>query len=173
MEPAVQTDRKLAAIMFTDIISYSQMASKNEKNALSILKDHNTLLNEQFNKHNGNVIKETGDGFLIEFPSALESVNGAIAIQNSLYIHNSTQDLDDRINIRIGIHLGDIVKTENDDILGDGVNIASRIEAHSEPNGGGVCFSQQIYDQVVNKINYDIESIGKKKLKGTTKPYPN
>ena len=86
MEPAVQTDRKLAAIMFTDIISYSQMTSKNEKNALSILKEHNSLLNEQFNKHNGNVIKQTGDGFLAEFPGALESVNGAIAIQNSLYI---------------------------------------------------------------------------------------
>ena len=128
--------------------------SQNEEKALSLLNEHNTLLYEQFSKHNGNVIKELGDGFLTEFSSALQSVNAAIAIQHSLYVYNSTQEIDGRINIRIGIHIGDIVHTESDDIIGDGVNIASRIEPFSEPNGGGLCFSQQIYDQVHNKIKY-------------------
>ena len=159
MESTIQTQQKLAAIMFTDIISFSKMTGNNEKKALSILKEHNTLLSDQFTKHNGCIIKELGDGYLTEFSSSLESVNAAIAIQHSLYVYNATQETDNRINIRIGIHLGDIVKTDNEDILGDGVNIASRIEPFSEPNGGGLCFSQQIYDQVHNKINFDIESI--------------
>jgi len=171
MESTIQTQQKLAAIMFTDIISFSKMTGNNEKKALSILKEHNRLLSDQFTQHNGCIIKELGDGYLTEFSSSLESVNAAIAIQHSLYVYNATQEIDNRINIRIGIHLGDIVKTDNEDILGDGVNIASRIEPFSEPNGGGLCFSQQIYDQVHNKINFDIESIGKKKLKNITKPH--
>ena len=132
METAVNTDQKLAAIMFTDIISYSVMMSKNEKKTLLLLQEHNLLLNEQFTKHSGDVIKETGDGFLTAFSSSLKSVKAAIAIQNSLHLYNSTQDTDDQINIRIGIHLAEIVNTDKNgtvDILGDGVNIASRIEA--------------------------------------------
>ena len=175
MEHTIKTDQKLAAIMFTDIISYTKMMGKNEKKTLALLKEHNLLLNEQFTKHSGNVIKETGDGFLTSFSSPLKSVTAAIAIQNSLHLYNSTQDTDDQINIRIGIHLSEIVnKDENGsvDLLGNGVNIASRIEGFSEPNGGGLCFSQQIYDHVHDKIkNYPIESIGKKRLKGITKPY--
>ena len=116
METTIQTEQKLASIMFTDIISFSKMTSNNEKKALSVLQEHNKLLSEQFTRHNGNVIKELGDGYLTEFPSSLESVNAAIAIQHSLYVYNATQEIDNRINIRIGIHLGDIVKTDNDDI---------------------------------------------------------
>ncbi len=175
METAVQTDQKLAAIMFTDIISYTKMMSKNEKKALSLLQEHNILLNEEFAKHDGNVIKETGDGFLTAFSSSLKSVKAAIAIQNSLYLYNSTQDTDDQINIRIGIHLAEIVNKEKNgsvDVLGDGVNIAKRIEGFSEPNGGSLCFSQQIYDQVHDKIkSYIIESIGQKRLKNIIKPF--
>ena len=143
MENTIQTQQKLAAIMFTDIISFSKMTGNNEKKALSILHEHNGLLSEQFTKHNGNVIKELGDGYLTEFPSSLESVNAAIAIQSSLYVYNATKEIDNRINIRIGIHLGDIVKAENNDILGDGVNIASRLESMSPP--GGVLVSKNIY----------------------------
>ena len=93
METAIITDQKLAAIMFTDIISYSVMMNKNEKKTLSLLQDHNLLLNEEFTKHDGNVIKETGDGFLTSFSSSLKSVLAAIAIQNALHLHNSTQDI--------------------------------------------------------------------------------
>ena len=98
METEIQTDQKLAAIMFTDIISYTKMMSKNENKTLSLLKEHNLLLNEEFTKHDGNVIKETGDGYLASFSSSLKSVKAAIAIQNSLHLYNSTQDTDDQIN---------------------------------------------------------------------------
>ena len=119
MESPAHTQRKLAAIMFTDIVDYSAMADKNEKNALELLKTHNDLLREEFSKFNGNEIKNTGDGFLVKFSNTLDSVKSAISIQKSLDLYNTTKDKNEQINIRIGLHLGDVEESE-DDVHGDG-----------------------------------------------------
>ena len=161
------TQRKLAAIMFTDIVDYSAMADKNEKSALDLLRTHNTLLRDEFDKFNGIEIKNTGDGFLVKFPNSLDSVKSAISIQKSLDLYNTTKDKNEQINIRIGVHLGD-VETSDGDVHGDGVNIAARIEPFAE--SGGICLSRQVFDQVNNKIKFDIDSLGEKKLKNISKP---
>ena len=167
MESPANTQRKLAAIMFTDIVDYSAMADKNEKNALELLKTHNDLLREEFSKFNGDEVKNTGDGFLVKFSNTLDSLKSAISIQKSLDLYNTTKDKNEQINIRIGLHLGDVEQSE-DDIHGDGVNIAARIEPFAD--SGGICLSRQIYDQVSNKIQFNINSLGEKKLKNITKP---
>jgi len=153
--------------MFTDLVGFSQLSDQNEKKALELLEEHRKLLRAEFGKFNGTEVKTMGDGFLIEYPSSLDSVNCAISIQKSLDLYNTTREDEDRIKLRIGLHLGDIEKSE-DDVHGDGVNIASRIEPFSEP--GGICVSSQIYDQVNNKIKFNIDSIGEKKLKNIAKP---
>ena len=167
METNQNSQRKLAAIMFTDIVNYSDMMNKDEKTALSLLDEHNKLVRQQFDEFNGTEIKNTGDGFLVKYDSSLDSVNSAISIQKSLELHNSTREVNEQINLRIGIHLGDIEEKDGD-IHGDGVNIASRIEPYSE--SGGICISRQIYDQVNNKIKFEIENTGEKKLKNIAKP---
>jgi len=161
------SNRKLAAIMFTDMVGYSALSNSNEKKAIALLEEHRSILREQFPKYRGREIKTIGDAFLVEYSSSLESINSAIAIQKSLDILNTTRDNDDKINLRIGIHLGDILKSE-DDVHGDGVNIASRIEPFAD--SGGICISQQIYDQVKNKVNFELESLGKKDLKNISQP---
>jgi len=153
--------------MFTDIVDYSAMSDKNEKNALELLKTHNDLLREEFSKFNGDEIKNTGDGFLVKFSNTLDSVKSAISIQKCLDLYNTTKDKNEQINIRIGLHLADVEQSE-DDIHGDGVNIAARIEPFAD--SGGICLSRQLYDQVNNKIKFDINRLGEKKLKNITKP---
>ena len=104
------TQRKLAAIMFTDIVDYSAMADKNEKSALDLLRTHNTLLRDEFDKFNGIEIKNTGDGFLVKFPNSLDSVKSAISIQKSLDLYNTTKDKNEQINIRIGLLIGMVME---------------------------------------------------------------
>ena len=167
MKSSENTKRKLAAIMFTDLVGFSQISNQNEKRALALLEEHRELLRIEFDKFNGNEIKTMGDGFLVEFPSSLDSINSAISIQKSIDLYNITKEVDEQINLRIGLHLGDVEKSEKD-VHGDGVNIASRIEPFAE--SGGICISQQIYDQVNNKIQFEIESLGKKNLKNINEP---
>ena len=166
MEPT-KRKRKLAAIMFTDLVGFSSLSNKNEKRALSLLDEHRNLLRAEFAKFNGNEIKTIGDGFLVQFPNSLDSINSAIAIQKSLDLYNITKDLDEQINLRIGLHLGDVEESDGD-MCGDGVNIASRIEPFAE--SGGICISRQVYDQIKNKIQFDIESLGNKSLKNISSP---
>src|SRR5579862_8836519 len=122
-----ETDRKLAAIMFTDMVGYTALSQTDEALALEVLKKHNQLLRPFFPKYHGSEIKTIGDSFLLEFDSALDATLCAIEIQKFLHDYNVATREDWRIKLRIGIHLGDVVH-DRKDIFGDTVNIASRIE---------------------------------------------
>jgi TolB-like protein/tetratricopeptide (TPR) repeat protein len=159
--------RRLAAIMFTDIVGYSSLSQKNEPLALEMLEEHRKIVRPIVARHNGHEIKTMGDAFLIEFESALKATQCAIDIQRSLDGHNQQSIPERRIHLRIGIHLGDVEQREND-VLGDAVNIASRIEPLAEADG--ICISEQVYDQVRNKINCPIENLGPRQLKNIDYP---
>lgn len=126
--------RKLAAIMFTDMVGYSALSQRNEALALELLEEHRELLRSVFPKHQGVEIKSTGDGFLVEFASALAAVKCAVEIQKLMRSRNESRSSERRVLVRIGIHLGDVVRRQND-VFGDGVNIAARIEPLAEPEG--------------------------------------
>jgi len=154
--------RKLAAIMFTDMVGYSALSQRNEALALELIQEHQQVLRSVFPKHQGQEIKSTGDGFLVEFASALAAVQCAVEIQKLMRQRNEGRSAERRVLIRIGIHLGDVVRREND-VFGDGVNIAARIEPLAEP--GGVCVSRAVYEQIENKIEHSLVQLSKPSLK--------
>src|SRR2546428_3201889 len=149
--------RKLAAIMFTDMVGYSALTQRDEKLALELLEEHHRLLRPIFPKFGGREIKSTGDGFLVEFASALEAAQCAIEMQRALVQHNAAAAPERRFHIRIGVHLGDVVLREAD-VYGDGVNIAARIEPLAE--AGGICLSHPVVDQIANKIDSPLVKLG-------------
>jgi adenylate cyclase len=159
--------RRLAAIMLTDIVGYTALTQADEALTLALLAEHAALLRPLFAEHSGREVKGTGDGFLVEFPSALQAVRCAVGIQRALHERNSFLPTDRAIQVRIGIHLGDVVHRDGD-ILGDGVNITARIEPLAKP--GGVCLSRQVYDQVWNKIDLRMASLGNRDLKNVSVP---
>jgi len=167
--PTERTEqRKLAAIMFTDIVGYSALAQKNEALALKLLEEHRQLLRPLFRKHQGTEIKTIGDAFLVEFTSTLEAIRCAAEIQEALKDYDAAASGQSvKIQIRIGLHMGDVVYREND-VFGDGVNIASRIEPLAKP--GGICLSQQVYDQVHNKFAGKVIKLGAVTLKNIQTP---
>src|SRR5712664_3713311 len=153
--------------MFTDIVGYTLLAQKNESLSLSLLEDQRKLIREILNRHNGREVKTIGDGFLIEFPSALDAVRCAYDIQEKAREHNVPSSEEKRVHLRIGIHLGDVVESEGD-ISGDAVNVASRIGPFAE--NGGISLSRQVYDQVQNKFELTLTSLGTKNLKNVATP---
>ena len=152
--------RKLAAIMFTDIVGYSALMSKDEKLAMSVLEKNRNLHKEAIAKFDGEYIKEIGDGTLAIFHSSFDAVNCALEIQKACCKEHS-------LNVRIGIHIGDIIESEGD-VFGDGVNVASRIEAAGEP--GGIYISEKAYDDIKNKAGIRAEFYGEKNLKNIPDP---
>ncbi len=158
MLPMSTEQRRLAAIMFTDIVGYSALSERNEAVAMRLLEDHRSLLRPIFEKHSGREIKTMADGFLVEFASAVQAVRASIEIQKA----SGERRAEDGLKVRIGIHLGDVL-VQGDDVLGDGVNIASRIEKLAEP--GGVCITDDVARQVRNKVEVGLESIGMPDLK--------
>ena len=159
--------RKLTAIMFTDMVGYSALAERNEELALELLEEHRRLLRSIFSKHRGSEIKTIGDGFLAEFSSALAAVQCGIEIQEMIAKRNSVNPSQGNFQVRIGIHAGDVVHRD-DDVIGDGVNIAARIEPLAE--AGGICISQQVFDQVENRVAKSLKRMGQVKLKNMMRP---
>ena len=144
MPQALTEHRKLAAIMFTDMVGYSALVERNEAFALALLEEHRRLLRSVFPKHQGSEIKTIGDGFLVEFSSALAAVQCGIEIQEEIAKRNSANPPQGLFQVRIGIHAGDVVRRD-DDVIGDGVNIAARIEPLA--GAGGICISRQVFDR--------------------------
>lgn len=161
--------RRLAAIMFTDIVGYTAITQSNESQALELVERHNLLLRPFFQKFNGKEIKTIGDSFLVKFESALDAVKCAIEIQEFLHDYNLSSHDQWKIKLRIGIHVGDVVY-KGEDVLGDAVNIASRIQAFADAEG--VCITQQAFDQVHNKISNSFAQLEKTELKNVKFPTP-
>lgn len=156
------TSRRLAAIMFTDLEGFTSEAQKDEAGALRLLSEQDDLVGPLLTAHGGRRIKSMGDGLLVEFPNALDAVECSVDLQRNVYEHNAKEGAR-ALPLRIGIHLGDVEEV-GADILGDAVNIASRIEPLAE--AGGVCLSAQVYDQVHNKVPYQLVNLGRQNLKG-------
>ncbi len=148
--------------MFTDMVGYSALSQRNEALALELLAENQRLLRTQFPLFNGREVKTTGDGFLVEFPSALQATQCAVEIQRAVIARNSTQPSERHIQVRIGIHVGDVVHREAD-MYGDGVNIAARIEPLAI--GGGICLSDTVYAQVRNKLEVGLTKLDSPDLK--------
>ena len=155
-------NRSLAAIMFTDVVGFSAIMHKDESAALNLLDNHNKIVQPIVIKYNGTILKPQADGFLMKFSSAVDAVRCGKDIQKEISIYNKEINENENILLRIGIHLGDVVLTEND-IFGDGVNIASRLEPLADP--GGICISQTVYDQIKNKVEIQTLDLGPADLK--------
>ena len=167
MPTELTEERKLAAIMFTDMVGYSALAQRDDKVALELLEEHRRLLREIFPRFHGTEIKTIGDAFLVEFGSALEAAQCAIEIQRTLAKRNHDVTSDRRIEIKIGIHIGDVVH-RGGDVYGDGVNIASRIEALA--GAGGICISTDVERQIRNALEARFEKFGSAELKNIKLP---
>src|SRR5436305_6542771 len=160
-------ERKLAAIMFTDMVGYSALAQRDDKVALELLEEHRRLLREIFPRFHGNEIKTIGDAFLVEFGSALEAAQCAIEIQRTLAKRNHDVATDRQFAVKIGIHIGDVVH-RGGDVYGDGVNIASRIEQLA--GAGGICVSMDVERQIRNALEARFEKFGSADLKNIKLP---
>src|SRR5262245_36474771 len=155
--------RRLAAIMFTDIVGFSRQMGSDEARMLRLLEIHNHIIQQAVTEHHGTVIKTVGDAFLVDFPSVVHAVQCAQRIQTQLRTYNTDKDKAEEIHVRIGIHLGDIVQRAGD-VFGDGVNIAARLQALAQPDT--ICISQVVYQEVQKKLALGtVVSVGRPKLK--------
>ena len=155
-------DRKIAVIFATDVVGYSKHMEANESETVKNLRSCERLLTELFEKHNGRLFNSGGDSFLAEFPSAVSAVECAVEFQNIVKERNSSDATTVKLQFRIGINSGDVIK-EKDNLLGDGVNIAARLEALAQP--GGIALSKVVYDYVKGKTEYEFNDLGIQKVK--------
>lgn len=166
-ENGQQGERKLAAIMFTDMVGYSTLSQGNEELALKLLDRHQQILRSILPKYSGKEIETAGDSFFVEFNSAVEAANCAIEIQSTLYERNQNHDPEEQIKLRIGLHLGDVVQID-DRLHGDGVNIAARLEPLAAAEG--ICISEDFARAVYNKLKYPVVRKSKVSLKNISEP---
>jgi len=163
-------NRRLAAIMFTDIVGFSRQMGTDETRMLRVLEVHNRIIQQAVTEHHGHVIKAMGDAFVVDFPSVVNAVQCAQHVQVQLHSYNATTERDEQIHVRIGIHLGDIIQ-QNGDVLGDGVNIASRLQTLTEPDT--ICISHAVYQEVAKKLALGtVVSLGKPQLKNIAERFP-
>ncbi|MBR0697016.1 adenylate/guanylate cyclase domain-containing protein [Bradyrhizobium lablabi] len=165
-----RVERRLAAILAADIAGYSRLMGDDEEGTLARLKSvRKAIVDPAIGSHRGRIVKTTGDGMLIEFVSAVDAVRCAVEVQRSMAEQNDAVAPDQRIDFRIGIHVGDVIFDDND-IFGDGVNIAARLEGIAEP--GGVCMSDDAYRQVRGKVEIAWDDMGHQSLKNIAEPVP-
>jgi adenylate cyclase len=161
-------ERRLAAILAADVVGYSRLMGEDEAGTLAALKVHRTeLIDPRIAEHNGRIVKVMGDGLLVEFPSVVEAVECAVEIQRGMIERNADVPHDRRIELRIGINLGDVI-VEDEDIHGDGVNVAARLESLAEP--GGICVRRTVRNQVRDKLPLAFEDLGEVELKNIARP---
>ena len=165
--PGENVQRRLAAVLAADVAGYSRLMGVDEEGTLARLKAHRKgFVDPTIAAHRGRIVKTTGDGMLIEFASAVDAVRSSVEIQRSMAELNAAVPQDQRIEFRIGIHVGDVIFDDND-IFGDGVNIAARLEGIAEP--GGVCMSDDAYRQVRGKVE-TCDDMGQQSLKNIAEP---
>ena len=161
--------RKLAALLAADIAGYSRLAGADEDRTLARLRAlRSDLIDPSISVHHGRVVKRTGDGILIEFRSVVDAVRCAIEVQNGMIERNTGLPPERRIDFRVGIHLGDVVEESDGDLMGDGVNIAARLEGIAE--SGGICLSYAAYEQVRDKLKEEFSDLGEQSLKNIARP---
>jgi len=161
--------RKLAAILVSDVVGYSRLAGADEDRILARLRTlRSDLIDPTIAVHHGRIVKRTGDGSIIEFRSVVDAVNCAIEIQRAMVERNAEVAPDKRIEFRVGIHLGDVVEESDGDLMGDGVNIAARLEGVAKP--GAICLSQQAYWQVKGRLDLKVSDLGATQLKNIAEP---
>src|SRR5689334_10616661 len=159
--------RRLAAIVAADVAGYSRLMGLDEVGTARTLREHRKVADGLVTKHGGRIVKTTGDGLLLEFPSVVDAVECSVAVQAVMAERNQGVPEDRRMLFRIGINLGDIL-IEDDDILGDGVNVAARLEGIAEP--GGICVSASAYEQVRGKVPVEFTDVGEQALKNISRP---
>src|SRR5215471_19250306 len=163
-----RVERRLTAILAADIAGYSRLMGADEEGTLAALKTlRREVTDPKIKEHRGRIVHTTGDGLLSEFASVVDAVRCAVEVQREMAARNTGVQAEQRIDFRIGVNLGDIILDEND-IFGDGVNIAARLEALAEP--GGICVSRVVRDQVRDKLAVSFEDMGDQQVKNITRP---
>src|SRR5580700_4884180 len=161
--------RKIAAIFVADIVGYSRLAGADEDRTLSRLRGlRSDLIDPAIDAHHGRIVKRTGDGSLIDFRSVVDAVRCAIEVQSGLIERNAGLPPERRIEFRVGIHLGDVVEEADGDLMGDGVNIAARLEGICKP--GAICLSEDAYRQVKGRLDLTVTDLGLTQLKNIAEP---
>ena len=155
--------RRLAAILAADVAGYSRLMGEDEEGTHQRLRAHlGELVDPKIEEHRGRIVKNTGDGMLAEFPSVVDAVRCAVEVQRAMADREPEGPEERRVSFRIGINLGDVI-VEEDDIFGDGVNIAARLEALAEP--GGICISGTVRDHIGDRLSYTFEDVGDQGVK--------
>jgi class 3 adenylate cyclase len=166
-----RVERRLAAILAADVAGYSRLIGVDEEGTHERLQAHlRELVNPKIAEHRGRIVKNTGDGFLAEFPSVVDAVRCAVEIQRGMADREPEVPEERRIRFRIGVNLGDVIAEEHD-IFGDGVNVAARLEGLAEP--GGICVSRVVRDQVRDKLDFAFEDLGEQQVKNRRSPTRN
>jgi class 3 adenylate cyclase len=160
--------RRLTAILAADVAGYSRLMGADEEGTLAQLKEHRReLVDPKITEHRGRIVKTTGDGMLVEFASVVDALRCAVEVQRGMAERNADVPQDERIEFRVGINVGDII-IDGDDIYGDGVNVAARLEGLAEP--GGICVSARVQEDARGKLEIAFEDLGKHQLKNIERP---
>src|SRR5271170_1290988 len=161
--------RKLAAILVSDVAGYSRLAGADEDRTLARLRTlRSDLIDPIISVHHGRVVKRTGDGSIIEFRSVVDAVRCAVEVQTAMIERNADVPPEKRIEFRVGVHLGDVVEEADGDLMGDGVNIAARLEGIAKP--GAICLSEDAYRQVKGRLDLKVSDLGQTQLKNIAEP---
>src|ERR1700722_16153228 len=161
--------RKLAAILVSDVVGYSRLAGSDEDRILARLRSlRSDVIDPTTAVHNGRVVKRTGDGAIVEFRSVVDAVRCAVEVQNAMVERNAGLPPERRIEFRVGIHVGDVVEESDGDLMGDGVNIAARLEGVAKP--GAICLSEDAYRHVRSRLDLAVSDLGLQSLKNIAEP---